>query len=140
MDGKDYDYIFSVLQQDIIAGDIKAPEPPRWRESQELRIIRDDTYRIVEHPKLVMKNLMVVKILKKDKVEFHLGLNFFHQGTFAGLQVGCFDSGKKLTGYGLVICFQLATEERLLSIDEGYWRVDYHIDFEMDRSSYKFYC
>ena len=139
MDGKDYDYIFSVLQQDIIAGDIKA-ELPRWKDSQKLQIIRDDTYRIVEYPWGAMKNLMVVKILKKDKVEFHLGLNFFHQGTFAGLQVGCLGYGSKLTGYGLVINFQLATEERLLSIDEGYWYVDYRRDFEMDRSSYKFYC
>ena len=93
LDGKDYGYIFSVLLQDIIAGDIKFPEQPFWKWPKELQIKRDDTYRIAEHANPGYKNLMVVKILKKDGVEFHLGLNFFsNQIGFAGLQVGCFGS------------------------------------------------
>ena len=77
LDGKDYGYIFSVLLQDIIAGDIKFPEQPFCYRPKELQIKRDDTYRIAEHANRGFKNLMVVKILKKDGVEFHLGLNFF---------------------------------------------------------------
>ena len=45
----DYNYIFDVIEHDILNGDLPATEELQWPD--DFIILRDDTYRVVKYSK-----------------------------------------------------------------------------------------
>ena len=99
MMGDDYDYIFEVLQHDIMVGDFKAPEKLRDADRYAV-ILRDDNYRVVKFNHRG-ENLLVVKVIRVAGQEFHMGLLVCRSGKDGIIHIGCFNRHRSLAGYGI---------------------------------------
>ena len=65
--GSDYDYIFAVLEHDILRGDFKASPSPRQSDPY-VSILRDDTYLVMNYKQIffdkeTVEKYMVVRVL-----------------------------------------------------------------------------
>ena len=100
LDG-DYEYLFEILQHDILEGDFEVPKEPYIPYAD---ILRDDTYRVMIYHQERFYQICVLKVLKVAGKQFHLGVHLLIKGSKGYLKVGCFHENMFLKGYGFSKC------------------------------------